>query len=123
MEEIKEAQKNEHAVQLGRMGGKKGGVARAERLSKEERSTIAKNAAVQRWKAHPISAAGQRPDISDDADIIDVQTLDGEYFSAAPLDGSIEGLPIAEFGSADRPLRIGEDIEIPKPLCGLDGRM
>jgi len=83
----------------------------AERLSKEERSTIAKNAAVQRWKAHPISAAWQRPDISDDADIIDVQTLDGEYFSAAPLDGSIEGLPIAEFGSADRPLRIGEDIE------------
>lgn len=42
--------KNPHAVELGRLGGKKGGKARAESLSKEQRSEIAKNAAKARWK-------------------------------------------------------------------------
>lgn len=41
--------KNLHAVELGRLGGKKGGKARAESLSKEQRSEIAKNAAKARW--------------------------------------------------------------------------
>jgi hypothetical protein len=41
--------KNPHAVELGRLGGKKGGPARAKTLSAEERSEIAKNAARHRW--------------------------------------------------------------------------
>jgi len=42
--------KNPAAVALGRLGGKKGGKARAERLSAEQRSEIAKLAAESRWK-------------------------------------------------------------------------
>jgi len=41
--------KNHHAVELGRLGGIKGGKARAEALSPEKRSEIAKNAAKKRW--------------------------------------------------------------------------
>ena len=41
--------KNPHAVALGREGGKKGGKARAEKLSPERRSEIAKKAAAARW--------------------------------------------------------------------------
>ena len=42
--------KNAAAVALGRLGGLKGGKARAEKLTAEERSDIAKKAAVSRWK-------------------------------------------------------------------------
>jgi len=42
--------KNPAAVELGRLGGKKGGKARAKALSAEERSAIAKRAAAARWK-------------------------------------------------------------------------
>jgi len=42
--------KNAAAVALGRMGGKKGGPARAKKLSKKRRSDIAKKAAAARWK-------------------------------------------------------------------------
>jgi hypothetical protein len=42
--------KNPHAVELGRLGGKKGGRARADRLSAERRSEIAKRAAQARWQ-------------------------------------------------------------------------
>jgi hypothetical protein len=42
--------KNPAAVSLGRLGGLKGGKARAERLSAEERRDIAKKAAQARWK-------------------------------------------------------------------------
>jgi hypothetical protein len=42
--------KNPAAVALGRLGGKKGGRARAERLTPEQRSEIAKRAAAARWK-------------------------------------------------------------------------
>lgn len=42
--------KNPHAVALGRMGGLKGGKARAEKLTKEQRSEIAKKAAAKRWE-------------------------------------------------------------------------
>lgn len=45
--------KNPAAVLLGRMGGLKGGKARAKALSPEERSRIAKRAAVARWKVQP----------------------------------------------------------------------
>ena len=41
--------KNPAAVALGRLGGKKGGKARAEKLSPERRSEIAKKAAAARW--------------------------------------------------------------------------
>lgn len=41
--------KNPHAVALGRMGGQKGGRARALALSSRERSKIAKKAAQSRW--------------------------------------------------------------------------
>lgn len=42
--------KNPAAVELGRMGGLKGGKARAAKLSPEKRSEIAKKAAVARWQ-------------------------------------------------------------------------
>lgn len=41
--------KNPAAVELGRLGGKKGGAARAAKLTPEQRKQIAKNAAEQRW--------------------------------------------------------------------------
>ena len=44
--------KNPAAVALGRLGGKKGGKARAAKLTKEERSRIAANAAAARWDKH-----------------------------------------------------------------------
>jgi len=37
-------------VALGRLGGKKGGVARAKKLSAKKRSSIAKKAAQARWQ-------------------------------------------------------------------------
>lgn len=42
--------KNPAAVALGRLGGKKGGKARAERLTPEQRRDIARIAAAARWK-------------------------------------------------------------------------
>ena len=42
--------KNAAAVALGRLGGLKGGNARAAKLSKKRRSEIAKKAAAARWK-------------------------------------------------------------------------
>lgn len=42
--------KNPHAVALGRLGGLKGGKARAAALSREERRNIAQKAAKARWK-------------------------------------------------------------------------
>jgi hypothetical protein len=42
-------EKNAAAVELGRLGGKKGGKARAESLTSERRSEIAKKAAAKRW--------------------------------------------------------------------------
>jgi hypothetical protein len=43
--------KNQAAVELGRLGGKKGGKARAESLTPERRTEIAKKAAITRWKS------------------------------------------------------------------------
>jgi len=45
-----EEDKNPAAVALGRLGGLKGGKARAEKLSAKKRSEIAKKAASTRWK-------------------------------------------------------------------------
>jgi hypothetical protein len=44
--------KNPAAVELGRLGGLKGGKARAAKLTSEERIRIARRAAEARWKAH-----------------------------------------------------------------------
>ena len=42
--------KNAAAVALGKLGGKKGGAARAAKLTPEQRSEIAKKAAQGRWQ-------------------------------------------------------------------------
>lgn len=44
------AEKNQASVDKGRLGGLKGGKARADKLTDEQRSEIAKNAADSRWK-------------------------------------------------------------------------
>lgn len=41
--------KNPHAVSLGRLGGRKGGKARAAKLTPKRRSEIARKAAMVRW--------------------------------------------------------------------------
>ena len=43
--------KNKHAVALGRLGGLKGGPARAKKLSKKRRKEIAIKAAKARWRS------------------------------------------------------------------------
>lgn len=43
--------RNPHAVALGKLGGAKGGKARAKALSPKERKEIAKKAAAARWRA------------------------------------------------------------------------
>ncbi|UVT20102.1 MAG: hypothetical protein H8K03_20375 [Nitrospira sp.] len=45
--------KNPAAVALGRLGGLKGGKARAAKLSAKKRSEIAKKAAQTRWRHNP----------------------------------------------------------------------
>ncbi len=45
--------KNPAAVELGRLGGLRGGRARAEKLTAEQRKEIARAAAVARWKKKP----------------------------------------------------------------------
>jgi hypothetical protein len=44
--------KNPHAVALGRLGGQKGGKARATKLTPEQRSEIARKAAQARWRTY-----------------------------------------------------------------------
>lgn len=48
-EQAEQPEKNPAAVALGRLGGKKGGKARAEKLTPEERQEIARKAAKARW--------------------------------------------------------------------------
>jgi hypothetical protein len=45
----KNAGKNPAAVALGKLGGAKGGAARAKKLSRQQRTDIAKKAAAKRW--------------------------------------------------------------------------
>ncbi len=47
--DIQPKEKNPAAVALGRLGGLKGGKARAEKLSSEKRKEIARKAAQSRW--------------------------------------------------------------------------
>jgi len=48
------AEKNPHAVALGRLGGLRGGKVRAERLAPAKRSEIARVAARSRWNDAPV---------------------------------------------------------------------
>jgi hypothetical protein len=48
-----ERQKNPAAVELGRLGGMKGGPARAAKLSAKKRQQIARKAAMARWAPRP----------------------------------------------------------------------
>ena len=50
---VTEAAKNPHAVALGRLGGLKGGHARAEKMTPKRRADIAMKAAAARWKKKP----------------------------------------------------------------------
>jgi ribosomal protein S27E len=45
-----ETAKNPHAAALGRLGGKRGGRARAKKLSPARRKQIARKAALARWR-------------------------------------------------------------------------
>jgi len=47
---VEELQKNPAAVALGRLGGLKGGKARAAKLSAKKRTEIARQAAISRWQ-------------------------------------------------------------------------
>lgn len=47
--EEEKPQKNQAAVELGRLGGLKGGKARSEKLTPEKRKEIAQKAAMARW--------------------------------------------------------------------------
>ena len=47
--EAKQPAKNPHAQSLGRLGGLKGGAARAKSLTPEQRSEIARKAVTARW--------------------------------------------------------------------------
>ena len=51
--ESEKQEKNKAAQELGRLGGLKGGKARAKKLTAKERSEIAKKAAAARWKKKP----------------------------------------------------------------------
>lgn len=44
--------KNPAAVALGKLGGRKGGLARAAKMTAKQRSASAKKAAAVRWKDH-----------------------------------------------------------------------
>jgi len=52
-------EKNPAAVALGRLGGKKGGPARAEKLSASRRSEIARRAAQARWHSEQDEQQGR----------------------------------------------------------------
>jgi len=52
-EPMTEREKNPHAVALGRLGGQRGGKARALTLTPAKRSEIARVAARSRWKKRP----------------------------------------------------------------------
>lgn len=52
LQSVATKEKNAAAVALGRLGGKKGGKARADKLTVEQKRSIARRAALARWKGH-----------------------------------------------------------------------
>ena len=67
--------KNPNAVSLGRLGGLKGGPARAAKLSREERKRIAQIAAKARWKPNMIFCPFCRTNSS-----LVVEMFEADYF-------------------------------------------
>jgi hypothetical protein len=55
---LKPKEKNPAAVALGRLGGIKGGTARAAKLNPEQRREIAQRAAKQRWAKEKAERSG-----------------------------------------------------------------
>jgi hypothetical protein len=53
-------QKNPHAMALGKLGGLKGGLARAAKLSARRRREIARTAAETRWRQARTSDEAER---------------------------------------------------------------
>lgn len=102
------------------MGGKKGGKARASVLSPQERTVIAHRAAQKRWGGSAENTKSLRADVSDETEDRPAEVLDETELGAAHGDTSMDTLPLAEFGSPDWPLRIGE-LEIPCYVLS-DGR-
>lgn len=49
MKRVAQKRKNPYAVALGRRGGRKGGRARAAKMTSEQRSESARNAVLARW--------------------------------------------------------------------------
>jgi hypothetical protein len=78
--------KNRAAAALGRIGGRKGGRVRAERLSPDERRASAKKAATMRWARAPA-------ELSDEE--IALEALDGEILP--PENGALPPSPFAKF--------------------------
>jgi hypothetical protein len=58
--EVKTRGKNPHAVALGRLGGLKGGKARATKMTASQRSEIARRAAISRWHNVNASRKGEK---------------------------------------------------------------
>lgn len=54
-EKIEPREKNPAAVALGKLGARKGGLARRDKLSAKKRKEIAKKAAAARWKGNAAS--------------------------------------------------------------------
>lgn len=80
--------KNQAAVELGRLGGLKGGKARAAALSREERRRIAQKAAETRWRPIPLAC----PFCHDNN--VNFEELDRNEFSVMCLNCGIIG-PVA----------------------------
>ena len=68
--------KNQAAAEMGRRGGKKGGAARAARLSPEERAASARLAAKSRWAKAPASLVKPAPE---------ALPLEGEVLPPSPF--------------------------------------
>ncbi len=60
--DLEKPAKNPHAAALGRLGGKKGGPARAAKLTAEQRREIAKRAAAKRWAARGTLTQEESPE-------------------------------------------------------------
>jgi len=61
-------QRNPRAVAIGRKGGKKGGPARARKLSPDERKRIAQGAAKARWATRTVKRTGPEKHGSEHSD-------------------------------------------------------
>jgi hypothetical protein len=84
--------KNRAAAALGRIGGRKGGRVRAERLSPEQRRASASKAATIRWAKPPTELVEPTP--TENADSIETDALPPSPFAKFKGELSIGGNPI-----------------------------